>query len=482
MGDRIEKKTGEQRMTGETRMTRRDFIGLACSGGLAGGLAARSGGGLASGRAEGLAGGLGGEAGSRRKKRQTKKAARPAPPPPGPISGDSLYRDLITYYNLGEHRTASTGDQKTSDWLNSELKKAGMRTAFQTFGLRQFFPSKSALVLDGNPVACFPLWPPTPTGASPIVAPLVDYHPSERLSGAVALIRFPFDGRAAILKGSAQSELILDAARLGARAVIAITEGPSGEIIALNVLEDTRPWPVPVLLAPPRSEPLLRAAATRRATVSVLIDGREDLQATARNVIGRLGRGNKSIVVSTPQSGWFRCAGERGPGIALWLGLARWVRKNPSNFSYVFVSTSGHELGGLGIRAFLDSEAPRPGSVAAWVHLGAGIATWKWQQTDKGMVRTREVDANRLLMCSPGLVPVLAPIFADLAGLKPGSSQAVGEYRDITKAGYRTMAIAAAHMFHHTPADSPEVTSPELLEPVATALVNTLGALEDQSR
>ena len=439
-------------------MTRRTFISIVCSGG--------------------LAAGLGGESlGSRRKKRQTKKATRPAPPP-APISGDSLYRDLITYYNLGEHRTASPGDQKTSDWLNSELRKAGMKTAFQPFGLRQFFLSKSALVVDGNPIASFPLWLPNATGPNPIVAPLVDYHPSERLSGMVALIRFPFDARAAIVKGSTQGELIMGAAKLGARAVIAITEGPSGEIIALNVQEGMQPWSVPVLLAPARSEPLLRAASARRAIASILIDGREDLHATARNVIGRIGRGNKSVVVSTPQSGWFRCAGERGPGIALWLGLARWVRKNPSDFSYVFVSTSGHELGGLGIRAFLDNGAPPRSRVAAWIHLGAGIATWKWQQTDKGMARTREVDSNRLLMCSPGLVSTVAPLFADLPGLKPGS-QSVGEYRDIAKAGYRTMAIAAAHMFHHTPADSPEVTSPELLEPVATALVNTLTAIQD---
>jgi hypothetical protein len=355
-----------------------------------------------------------------------------------------------------------------------------MKTAFQPFGLRQFFLSKSALVVDGNPIASFPLWPPNATGANPVVAPLVDYRHSERLSGAVALVRFPFDARSAMVKGSAQGEMILAAAKQGARAVIAITEGPSGEIIALNVQEDMRPWPVPVLLAPARSEPLIRAAAARRATASVLIDGRDDQHATARNVIGRIGRGNKPVVVSTPQSGWFRCAGERGPGIALWLGLARWVRKNPSDFSYVFVSTSGHELGGLGIRAFLDREARPPGSVAAWIHLGAGIATWKWQQTDKGMARTREVDSNRLLMCSPGLVSTVAPLFADLPGLKPGS-QSVGEYRDIAKAGYRTMAIAAAHMFHHTPADSPEVTSPELLEPVATALVNTLTAIQDNS-
>jgi hypothetical protein len=273
--------------------------------------------------------------------------------------------------------------------------------------------------------------------------------------------------------------LILGASKLGARAVVAISEGPTGEIIALNVPQDAAPWPVPVLLAPARSEPLLRAAAARRAMASVLIDGRWDAGATARNVIGRFGRGNKVVIVSTPQSGWFRCAGERGPGIALWLGLARWVRRNLPDTSFVFVSTSGHELGGLGIRAFLDGEAPPPKSVIAWIHLGAGIATWRWQASDKGMTRIHEVDPGRSLMCSPDLVQTLSAIFTDLPGLKPGTSQAVGEYRDISKAGYRTMAIAAAHTFHHTPADSPEVTSPELLEPVATALVNTLMALED---
>src|SRR5262245_3875859 len=39
----------------------------------------------------------------------------------GPISGDVLYRDVISYYNLGEHRTASDADLKTSDWILQEL-------------------------------------------------------------------------------------------------------------------------------------------------------------------------------------------------------------------------------------------------------------------------------------------------------------------------------------------------------------------------
>jgi hypothetical protein len=46
------------------------------------------------------------------------------------------------------------------------------------------------------------------------------------------------------------------------------------------------------------------------------------------------------------------------------------------------------------------------------------------------------------------------------------------------KAGYRTFGIAAGHRFHHTPADSPEMTGPEILEPVGRALINTIEAIE----
>lgn len=421
----------------------------------------------------------------------------------GPVSGAALYRDLITYYNFGDHRTATPGDTRTSDWLALQLRRAGFRTGFESFTLDQFFIQKTSLVINGVPIACFPLWPVRPAGLNqvnagqpngvnptppanqlaPIKARLGIYRrgggniPRDR----IALIKFPFDPRSSVYKGSGHAELIEGAARAGARAIVGVTEGPTGELIALNPQSAQPPWPVPILLAPGRDEAMLTAAAQRGDEAQFLIDGREDRNASARNVIGRLDRGKEVIVISTPQSGWFRCAAERGPGIAIFLGLARWAAQQFSEMSFLFVSTSGHEIGELGMKRFIADQAPPPSRVRAWIHLGAGMAACKWESSSRGPRRTSEVDSNRFLMCSKDLAPVVTPIFAGLPGLDHPSSLPMGEFELIAKRGYKVLGIAASHQFHQTPSDSPEMTSPELLGPVGAALVNAVEALDDRA-
>lgn len=142
------------------------------------------------------------------------------------------------------------------------------------------------------------------------------------------------------------------------------------------------------------------------------------------------------------------------------------------------MSTSGHELGGLGMKAFLKELAPPPARVLCWLHLGAGIAACLWEETLAGLKRLQEPDSRRSLMTSRDLVPLLTSAFASLPGLTPTVDRAVGEFELIIKAGYRAFGIAAAHRFHHTPADSPEMTGPEILEPVGRALVKALEAID----
>jgi hypothetical protein len=63
---------------------------------------------------------------------------------PAIISGESLFRDVVEYYNLGEHRTASPGDLKTSDWMARELRAAGAAATFQRFTVNQYFPRETS--------------------------------------------------------------------------------------------------------------------------------------------------------------------------------------------------------------------------------------------------------------------------------------------------------------------------------------------------
>ena len=403
----------------------------------------------------------------------------------GPLSGAKLYEDVIVYYNFGEHRTASDADLRTSQWLAGELRAAGLQATFQPFGLRQFFLRQSRLSIGEKPIRCFPLWFPRATGSSPINAALAVHDKSAgrpSLQGKIAVVRFPFDARAAVSEGSGHGEVIASAAKAGASAVAAITEGATKEIVALNSPAGAEPWPIPVVLVGERDEAALMTAAVSGQRASLLLDGNDDHDARARNVIARLDRGKDVIVVSTPQSGWFRCAAERGPGIALFLGLARWASRRPSGASFLFVSTSGHELGGLGMRAFQKDLAPPPDRVLCWLHLGAGIAAYSWEETATGWKRLQEPDSRRYLMASPDLVPLLTTTFAGLPGLTPTTGRAVGEFELMMKAGYRTFGIAAGHRFHHTPADSPEMTGPEILEPVGRALIRTIEMIESGAR
>jgi len=259
---------------------------------------------------------------------------------------------------------------------------------------------------------------------------------------------------------------------------VAITEGPTGQVIALNSHAGPPDWPVPILLVGPgAAAPLIEAARTGQ-TATLHLEG--DAAANrGHNVVARIGRGRRVLVVSTPHSGWFRCGGERGPGIALLLGLARWAAARRPGVGYCFVATSGHEVGALGMQAWLARDAPPPGRVIAWLHLGAGLATYAWRPTPIGAERLAGADPARLLLYTPPLEAVAREAFAGLPCERRAAPDiAVGEMRLVVPRGYgRVLTAVATHRFHHTPEDGPEATGPELLEPAARAFARVLERL-----
>ena len=43
------------------------------------------------------------------------------------LKGESLYRDVVAYCSLGEHRTGTDVDIKTSKWLAAEFARSGLK-------------------------------------------------------------------------------------------------------------------------------------------------------------------------------------------------------------------------------------------------------------------------------------------------------------------------------------------------------------------
>jgi hypothetical protein len=367
------------------------------------------------------------------------------------MTGEFLFNDVKAYSALGEHRTASKVDRDTSAWLAKQLEGFGFTSKLLPFRVRQFQFDSARLMAGGRSIPCFPLWLPRAT------PPLHATVARASTKGCVAIVRFP-KGGAITPAHRAVIQPLIDA---DASAIIGVTPSDSGELVALNSTADAEPWPVPILLVGPPEEMNLRGATD----VAISIQGREEPRAEAFETIGEIGTGNKRIVISTPSSGWFHCAGERGPGIAMWLALARWSSHRESNIRYTFVASSGHELGEQGMHSFLTGPAPRADEVGVWLHLGASIAA-------RGSTR-------RLMTNRKEWLPVLSRNFVSIGDLPPELTDApLGELAQLAKLGYRSFGIAGGHTLFHSPGDLPVTTSAAMLEPVGQALLRTIADLE----
>lgn len=407
-----------------------------------------------------------------------------------PFTGWSLYRDVVTYSNLGEHRTATDVDQTTAAWLERHLLDLGFQTERQVFSVPQSFVHRVTLLAGARgllPIEAFPFWPATYT-PQPISRPMAKFDPDALVTVAdkIALVTFPYS-----ITGLMTPEMLdqVDAAAAaGAVALVAITNGPTGELTALNPRGGRTILPIPVLLVGPKDRGSLEAAVRTGANVKFTMQGVNQPAASAVNIVGRWIKSAHApwVVISTPYSGWFRCGGERGPGIAYWRALSRWVASRWSSgtsppsmpFNYLFLATSGHELGQYGMTEFLQHLAPSPSSVPLWVHLGAWMASYAWSSPDgEGFPERLKVENSRFLIAPNLATETVAPLLR-----LPGIVQqtiTLGEIDTILAAGYsRAAAITGRNVPHHTRLDTAVVTSPRMLEPTATALAEFIVGAE----
>ena len=401
------------------------------------------------------------------------------------LSGRSLYQDVVTYSSFGDHRTATEGEEKTTDWMAERFKFCGLDVGFQTFSQETYFVDSTNLTVDGEEIGCFPLWPPTWTGRTPAPGRLVATDTGQGIrEGSIVLFKPSFSYGAPAFSNEEDNAAIRAAAGAGAIAAVIISNGPSDGMHAYNTPDGTARWPIPVVLTPKRNEAVLVSAAEGHAEVSLLLDGTDIPKAQPRNVIAKLNRGDDIIVISTPKSGWFTCVGERGPGVALSLALARWAAERNSNVSYIFDANTGHETDGTGIRRFLEELAPSPDRTLAWIHLGATIATWGWEETANGLVKRARPEDYRVVCSSEELLPLLNTALVGLPGLEPRAGRGLGEMREVISMGYQGFGVnGGPYRYFHTPEDRPEVgTAPELLEPMAAALVRALELLEEKGK
>lgn len=385
-----------------------------------------------------------------------------------PLSGAALYADVRTYAGFGDHRTGTTGDAAVTAWLERELRSAGYAVERQGFDYPVFELAAATVTVGPAKIPAFPLW-------TPAAGQVSGTFTTEPTRGAIAVLRFPFGTGHALEVSQAWRGPIQAALDAGASGVVAITENPLGELVAFNCAPNMPAWPVAVVAVAARdAATVLAGAAGGIAIQGVTRPGR------AENVIARRPGAGKPLIVSTPKSGWFECAGERGSGIAIWLGLAR--RLAASDRNLVFMAASGHEFDGYGGHLFAEHLAPQPAEARGWVHIGANVASYDFGLVDGKITRLDHPQASRLAAASEALLAVARKAFAGQPKYEDPTDidreRAPGEIAEYQRRGYGPLfSLVGSHVLHHTRRDLPDVTSPQVLEPVARGLAAVVEAI-----
>lgn len=391
-------------------------------------------------------------------------SCKPAKESPGNdgIKGDELYHTVEKYVSLGEHRTGTSADTATSAWLRKELISYGYDVKYLDFAMREFFPANVFLAHDKDTVHAFPLWWVNEQIANTVQGTLVEEKDVKAYKQHdIVLIHLP-------VKNGKTNAYIDSLTNRGVAGIVAITDNPSGEIQAYNTSKDQQPWRVPVILVAPKDSAAILSFVKQKVILSI---SGEFKTVQARNVYGKIGHGDQYIIISTPISGWFTCGGERGTGVAIWLGLAKWAAKQNSKYTFVFTGNSGHEHAFYGAHQYLESHAPAPEKTHLWIHFGAGAATLKYKVSNGSLETQAPVDNERRFFYNDAVKAAFDSAFKNIEAVKIlANENPGGELAAVAQKGYKRFAgVSYAHPYFHVPTDDASTTSPEILESTTKA-------------
>ncbi len=337
--------------------------------------------------------------------------------------------EIIREYDAqGWHRTGSEVDTASAHWLAERAEQLGVEAALESLPLQRVDPGENYIEIDGRRIDGMPLFDCSYTGPGGVTGIL----------GANADIGLfdlaPNFGDSAYHQARRSNDLA---------AIVAITTSNPAALAPSNAPSFTEPFGIPVLQVSAEEKFWLWVNAARGAVAKVVATATRT-PARAFNVVAEIAGSNAElppIVVMTPRSGWWECAAERGGGIAGWLEIIRTLSETTPKRTVKFLASTGHELGHIGLKSFINSNPDLPIGASVWVHLGASIgAAVNWSphlQTSDAEMET--IALKHLTDSQLTIVPT-----GEVRG---------GEAEEIHGRGGRYLSIVGGHATFHQQAD-----------------------------
>ena len=348
--------------------------------------------------------------------------------------------DVIRGYSAeGLHRTATAVDRASAYHLFELARSTGASPTLEPFELSRVDPVAQFLEMEGARAEGLPMFDGGFTDATGVLGRLgpID-EGSASLSGERSDIAF--------VQVSPGGEAALHGMRVASRhrAIVAVTTGARPGLCPVNAASFTKPFGPPVLQVGSEHLSAVQEAAARDRPVRVVAQVNRR-RATAFNVVATVAGTRRElppVCVMTPRSGWHANASERGGGLACWLETMRAVVAAHPARTVRFVASSGHELGHLGLHAYLDRNAGLAQNALAWVHLGANIGA--------STGNTRMTPSNDELTAAA--LGALKPYGLETIA-RASAAQVAGEAATIQEKNGRFISFIGQNAWFHNPSD-----------------------------
>jgi hypothetical protein len=345
-----------------------------------------------------------------------------------------LARVVREYDAQGIHRTATDVDEASANGLAGQLQAIGVETKLEAFPIHRIDLEETYFDIDGRRIGGVPLFDAGFTDTAGVGGRLGTVGSNAEIGLFEASPRDGTDRPGPLRQA-------LDGSH---KAVVIVTRGGRAGLSLINASRFLAPSGVPALQVSSVEADWLRERAAAGA-LARLVASATRRPADAFNVVGRISGSNPAaapLVVMTPRSGWWTCAGERAGGIASWLEAARTVVAAKPVRDVHFLASSGHELGQIGLDAYLEHRAELVGQAELWLHYGANIGAGQQIRLQSG-----DADAQSLGIAA------LAGRGLTASQLVPPGTPPAGEAGTIFHRHGRYLSLQGDNPLFHNPAD-----------------------------
>jgi hypothetical protein len=367
---------------------------------------------------------------------------------------------IQTYDAQGNHRTGTEVDNASAQWLAGETRNLGVRATPEPFTLSRVDPQLSYLRIGDRRIDGVPLFDAGLTAVEGVRGRLGPLGSDAEIGLAETT---PFRLMDPI--GNEERNQVAEARQSRHKAVVLLTRGSRAGLFLMNAPAFTRPFGPPMLQVSSRESEWLKEQAETREEATVVVHAKRTA-ARAFNVTAKIAGIKPTlapIVVMAPRSGWWQCASEQGSRLACCLEAMRVLAARRPARNCFFVALSGHELGYLGMDAYLKSRADLIKRARAWVFFGSSIG----EPRQANLIHASD-DA-----LEQWTVAAMEKEGLTVNGKAPHGSTARGETGAVQQGGGRFVTLACGSDVYHNVADRwPEAVDVVNLARYARALSN----------